>query len=136
MREPLVTPGCPRVLIVDDERAIVSALVNVLRRAGFDPIPAFGASEADALLSEAVSAMVLDLRMQHMRGDVFFYIASARFPVLRRRTLFITGDITPEAERLIGATGCGCLWKPFPNSVLVDAIRALLPDYSVPTVVG
>lgn len=132
MREPIVTPGGHRVLIVDDEPAIVQALVQVLRRAGFDPVPALGTPDADAMLSESISAMLLDLRMPHMRGDVFFYQAAARFPVLRRRTLFITGDISPEAERLIGQTGCGCLWKPFPNSVLVDAVRALLPDQNVP----
>jgi hypothetical protein len=74
--------------------------------------------------------MVLDLRMAHMRGDVFFYGAAARFPLLRRRTLFMTGDISPDAERLIAQTGCGCIWKPFPNAVLVDALHALLAEQS------
>jgi DNA-binding response OmpR family regulator len=118
------------VLVVDDEPAICSALVHVLRRAGFDPVAARGAEEADALLGNSVAAMVLDLRMHHMRGDVFFYLAAARFPALRRRTLFITGDISPDAERLIAQTGCGCIWKPFPNSVLVDAIQAVLAEQS------
>jgi DNA-binding response OmpR family regulator len=128
MRDWIAAPGSPRVLVVDDEPAVCSALVQVLRRAGFDPIAAHGAPEAEALLSDSISAMLLDLRMPHMRGDVFYYLASARCPQLRRNTLFMTGDISPDGERLVNQTGCGVLWKPFPNAVLVDAVRDLLGD--------
>ena len=131
-----VAPGSPRVLVVDDEPAICSALLKVLRRAGFDPVIAHGAQDADALLSGSVAAIVLDLRMAHMRGDVFFYLAAARFPLLRRRTLFITGDISADAERLIAQTGCACIWKPFPNAVLVDALHAMLAEQSGPPLVA
>ena len=134
MRDWSPVPGSPRVLIIDDEPAICSALGQVLRRAGFDPIAARGAPEAETLLSETITAMLLDLRMPHMRGDVFYYMASARFPVLRRRTLFMTGDISPDGERLIKQTGCGVLWKPFQNAVLVDAVRDLLAERGGPMV--
>jgi two-component system, OmpR family, response regulator VicR len=129
-----VAPGSPRVLVVDDEPSICSALAQVLKRAGFDPVLALGAAEADGLLSESISAMLLDLRMAHMRGDVFFYLAAARFPILGRRTLFITGDISRDAERLIAHTGCRCLWKPFQNFELVDAVRSMLADQAGPPV--
>jgi CheY-like chemotaxis protein len=129
-RDWIAAPGSPRVLIVDDEPAICSALTQVLRRAGFDPIAAHGPPEAEALLSDSISAMLLDLRMAHMRGDVFYYLASARCPQLRRHTLFMTGDISPDGERLINQTGCGVLWKPFPNATLVTALQDLLGDRS------
>jgi DNA-binding response OmpR family regulator len=129
-----VAPGSPRVLIVDDEPSICSALAQVLKRAGFDPVLALGAAEADGLLSESISAMLLDLRMAHMRGDVFYYLAAARFPILGRRTLFMTGDISRDAERLITHTGCPCLWKPFQNFELVDALRTMLADQAGPPV--
>lgn len=123
-----VVPGSPRVLILDDEPSICSALGQVLRRGGFDPVVAHTAAEADALLGESIDALLLDLRTPNMRGDVFFHIAAARYPNLRRRTLFMTGDITPEAERLIAQTSCDCLWKPFPNATLIDALRALFAE--------
>jgi DNA-binding response OmpR family regulator len=126
MRDWVAAPGSPRILIVDDEPAICAALVQVLRRAGFDPIAAHGPPEAESLLSDSIAAMVLDLRMAHMRGDVFYFLASARCPQLRRNTIFMTGDISPEGEHLINQTGCKILWKPFPNAVLVDAVRDLL----------
>jgi DNA-binding response OmpR family regulator len=131
-----VAPGSPRILIVDDEPSICSALAHLLRHAGFDPVVALGAAEADLLLSESISAMLLDLHMAHMRGDVFFYLAAARFPVLGRRTLFITGDSSRDAERLIANTGCQCLWKPFQNFELVDALRTMLADQAGPPVVA
>jgi DNA-binding response OmpR family regulator len=130
MRDWIASPGSPRILIVDDEPAICSALVQVLRRAGFDPVAAHGPPEAESLLSDSISAMLLDLRMAHMRGDVFYYLASARCPQLRRNTIFMTGDISPDGERLINQTGCSVLWKPFPNTVLVDAMRELLSDHT------
>jgi hypothetical protein len=42
----------------------------------------------------------------------------------------MTGDISPDGERMINQTGCSVLWKPFPNAVLVDAVRNLLTDRS------
>ena len=131
-----VAPGSPRVLIVDDEPAICSALAQVLRRAGFDPVVALGAAEADILLSDSISAMLVDLRMAYVRGDVFYYSAAARFPILGQRTIFITGDISSDAERLIGHTGCPFLWKPFHNFALVEALRTILADTAGPPVVA
>ena len=128
MPDRIATPGTPRVLIVDDEPAICTALIHVLRRAGFDPIAAHSPPEAELLLDDSLDALLLDLRMPHMRGDSFYYLATARCPRLRRHTLFMTGDISQDGERLINQTGCAVLWKPFANTVLVDAVRDLLAD--------
>ena len=127
MRDWVATPGSPRVLIVDDEPAICAALLQVMRRAGFDPIVALGAPEAEALLSDSIEAMVLDLRMPHMRGDVFYYLASARFPQLRRRTLFMTGDISERAYKLILSCKCPSIRKPFELKDLIGAVEVLAP---------
>jgi CheY-like chemotaxis protein len=125
-----------RVLIVDDEPAICSAFSHLLRRAGFDPVVALSPPEAELLLSERIDAMLLDLRMPHMRGDVFFYLATSRFPHLRSRTLFVTGDITTDAERMIAHTGCAHLEKPFRNVELVAALRQFVPNAEVPSAAG
>lgn len=133
MTEQVATACAPiRVLIVDDEPAICSALSHLLRRAGFDVRVAHSPPDAELLLSDTIDAMVLDLRLPHMRGDVFFYLATARFPHLRRRTLFMTGDISSEAELIIGHTGCAMLEKPFQNAELVAALKRLIPATDVP----
>ena len=133
MTDQVATVGAPiRVLIVEDEPAICSALSHLLRRAGFDVCVAHSPPDAELLLSDSIDAMVLDLRMPHMRGDVFFYLATARFPHLRCRTLFMTGDISSEAELIIGHTGCPWLEKPFQNAELVAALKRLIPATEVP----
>jgi DNA-binding response OmpR family regulator len=119
-----VTPTGARILVVEDDDAVRGAVVQILRRAGFDPVPAHNPTDGLALLNDTIDAMLVDLRTPHMRGDAFFFAASAAYPKLRRRTLFMTADISLEAEKLIDQTGCKCLWKPFPNAMLVDAIRA------------
>jgi DNA-binding response OmpR family regulator len=118
----------PRVLVVDDEPAICKALCQVLMRAGFEPVVARDAAEAETVLDDSIDAMVLDLRVPYMRGDVYFHVATARFPRLRGRTLMMSGDISPEAERLISLTGCPALWKPFANAELVNALRSFFSD--------
>lgn len=136
MTERATAVGGPiRVLVVDDEPAICSALSHLLHRAGFDVSVAASPPDAELLLSDTIDAMVIDLRMPHMRGDVFFYLATARYPHLRRRTVFITGDISTDAELIIGHTGCGYLEKPFQNVELVAALKRLIPatEVSVPT---
>jgi DNA-binding response OmpR family regulator len=120
--------GRLRVLIVDDEPSVCKALSQVLLRAGFETVVAPGTVEADALLDDAIDAMVLDLRVPYMRGDVFFHLATARFPKLRGRTVMISGDISQEAERLMSLTGCPSLWKPFPNTDLVNMLRSFFRE--------
>ena len=121
-------PEGVRVLIVDDEPSICKALQIALRRAGFDTrVAESGDAALDKLRSEHFDAMIVDLRMPDLRGDVLFELASAIQPQLRHRTVFITGDITDRAERLIGACGCPMLRKPFDLVDAIDTIRALTP---------
>lgn len=118
-----------RVLIVDDEPSICKALQIALTRAGFDAhVAESGDAALNKLRSEHFDAMIVDLRMPDLRGDVLFELAAAIQPQLRHRTLFTTGDITDRAERLIGACGCPMLRKPFDLIDAIDTIRALAPE--------
>jgi DNA-binding NtrC family response regulator len=117
-----------RVLVVDDEPSICRALQIALTREGIDTtIAESGDAALDQLRSSTFDAMIVDLRMPDLRGDVLFELASAIQPQLRRRTLFITGDITDRAERLIAACHAPMLRKPFDLSDAIDAVRALAP---------
>jgi DNA-binding NarL/FixJ family response regulator len=62
--------GCPRVLLVDDERAIREALGDLLNEAGFDVVGmASDGAEAVELAAKLRPAVVLmDLRMPRMDG--------------------------------------------------------------------
>ena len=79
------------------------------------------------LTTEHFDALLLDLRIPDMRGDVLFELAVAHQPHLQTQTLFITGDITEHAQRLIEACRCPFLLKPFNLSDISGALHAMVP---------
>jgi len=117
-----------RVLVVDDEPAICRALSIALQRAGYSVIAAQSGDAALAVLStEHVDVMVIDLRIPDTRGDVVFELAAATHPHLRHHTLFMTGDISERAYKLILSCKCPSLRKPFELRELIDAVHAMSP---------
>jgi DNA-binding response OmpR family regulator len=117
-----------RVLVVDDEPSICLALELALRRAGFAVVAAHSGEAAEARLrAEAFDAMVVDLRIPDVRGDVLFHQAVALQPHLKTQTLFFTGDVTARAQRIIEACGCPMVRKPFDLGDVIDALCALMP---------
>jgi DNA-binding NtrC family response regulator len=123
-------PAPPKVLVIEDDEAVRTVLGRVLAAAGFEPVLAAGSADAERLLSSEIAAMVLDFRIPGSRGDLFFYYASSRFPLLRRRTVFLTGDTSIEVEQMVAHTGCTMRHKPFVNSSLVQLMWTLV---DVPT---
>jgi len=116
-----------RVLVVDDEPSICQALALLFRWHGIDVITVLTASEAVRLLAATrVDVLLIDLRLRDARGDSVFRAAVEIEPSYRDRTLFMTGDITAEAERIIAATNCPFLRKPFDITLAVQAIAALV----------
>ena len=117
-----------RVLVVDDEPSICKALTMALSRGGYDALAAQSGEGALAILrSEHIDVMLIDLRIPDMRGDVIFEVAVGHQPHLRYQTLFMTGDITERAYKLIAACKCHFLRKPFDLRDMTDAVVALSP---------
>jgi DNA-binding NtrC family response regulator len=117
-----------RVLVVDDEPSICRAMSIALSRAGYE---ARSAQSGEAALSivrgEHVDLLLVDLRIPDMRGDVIFEVAAGHLPHLRFQTLFMTGDLTERAVKLIAACRCPYIPKPFDLRLLIDAINGLAP---------
>lgn len=117
-----------RVLVVDDEPSICKALSMALSRAGYEAIAAQSGESALAIVrNEHVDVMLVDLRIPDMRGDVIFEVAAGHQPHLRYQSLFMTGDITERAHKLIAACHCPFLRKPFDLRDMTDAVAALSP---------
>lgn len=116
-----------RVLVVDDEPSICQALTLLFRWHGIAVVSALSAAEAVNILSAThVDVLLIDLRLRDARGDSVFRAAIDLDLSYRDRTLFMTGDITAEAERIIAATNCPFLRKPFDITLAVQAIAALV----------
>jgi DNA-binding response OmpR family regulator len=117
-----------RVLVVDDEPSICLALKIALTRAGHDVVAVHSGEEAQKrIMTEWFDVLIADLRIKDMRGDVVYYVALGAQPHLRHCTVFLTGDITDAAERLIDATGCMLLRKPFELSEVLAIVHTLCP---------
>ena len=117
-----------RVLVVDDESAICKALATALERAGYKALTANSGDNALALLAEHhVDVMLIDLRIPDTRGDIVFELAAATHPHLRHQTLFMTGDLSERAQKLIASCACDALKKPFELKDMIRAVLALAP---------
>ena len=127
MRSTCDGPHPLRVLVVDDEPSICRALAMLFNWHGVEVLTALTAASAMEILAEThVDVLLVDLRLREMRGDALFRAVVERDATFRERTLFMTGDITAEAERIIAATNCPFLRKPFDITLAVQAIAALV----------
>jgi FixJ family two-component response regulator len=118
----------PRSLIsvVDDDESVRESLPDLLRSLGF-AAEAFSSAE-DFLASELVTAtrcLVLDVAMPGMSGP-----ALQRELSLRRQEIpivFVTAyENDVVRSRLLQAGAVECLYKPFSETALLDAVRAAL----------
>ena len=123
-----------RILIVDDERDIVKALMIRLQGAGYDVVTAFdGAQGVFMAHKEKPDLIILDIRMPAGNG---FSVAQR----LKRSThtftipvIFLTGSPDKGSEEKAMALGARFyIKKPYDPEELLDAIRRALEEDSEP----
>ena len=116
----------PLVSLVDDDESVRESLPDLLTELGF-AVQAF--SSAEAFLASAfvdqTHCLILDIAMPGMSGPML-----QRELKLRRREIpiiFITAH-ADEAIRpsLIGRGAVDCLFKPFSETALLDAVNSAL----------
>ena len=114
------------VSVVDDDESVRESLPDLLRQLGF-AVQAFSSAEA-FLASQAVSetsCLLLDIAMPNMSGP------ELQQELIRRQheipIVFITanGDRTIR-PRLLAQGAVECLFKPFSEAALLDALDAAL----------
>ena len=114
------------VSVVDDDESVRESLPDMLRELGF-AAEAFSSAEA-FLASNAVSetsCLLLDVAMPSMSGP------ELQHELIRRQQdipiVFITanGDKTIR-PRLLAQGAVACLFKPFSDTALLDALNAAL----------
>lgn len=121
-----VAPGQGRrVLVVDDEPAVVELVTSVLDGHGWRVDVASGGRAGLELLQQARYDLVLsDVRMPELDGADFYRAAVAQRHELAARFLFITGDTAnAEAWRFLQDTRVPVLEKPFTPQALLRAIE-------------
>jgi two-component system NtrC family sensor kinase len=130
--KPTVDPHAAerRLLIVDDEPGIVEVLKEVLGSSGYSIETASNGAEALArITSQPYDLIISDLCMPEMSGERFYRELSARFPHLRDRIIFVTGDtVSPNSRQFLEETGARWLSKPFSIREIEKTVLAALHD--------
>jgi two-component system, OmpR family, response regulator MprA len=115
-----------RILVVDDEPAVLEAVDRALRLEGYETeLAADGAEALDALATRAPDALVLDVLMPRVDGlEVCRRLRAAgdRTPVL----VLTARDGVPDRVRGLDAGADDYLVKPFALEELLARLRALL----------
>ena len=122
----LVVTERPLVAVVDDDISVRESLPDLLQQVGF-AVQACASAEAflDSDAALATSCLVLDVGLPGMSGpDLQRELGrrGRRVPIV-----FITakGDKSLQA-RLLAAGAVACLFKPFNDTALIEAVEAAL----------
>ena len=114
------------VSVVDDDRSVRESLPDLLKQFGFAAREFSSAGEF--LASDCVDqtrCLILDVAMPGMTGP------DLQRELMRRRRaipiIFITADRDPMVpQRLIEQGAVGCLFKPFSDTALLEAVNSAL----------
>jgi signal transduction histidine kinase len=119
-----------RILVVDDELGVAEILMEFLQREGHQVDTAANGAEALERLDRSVYDLILtDTKMPVLDGQEFFEELVRRYPTMRRRIAFITGDVlTPDKRAFLEGTGAPTLEKPFNLDALRRTVQRLLDD--------
>jgi FixJ family two-component response regulator len=112
------------VSVVDDSESVRESLPDLLRHFGFEA-EAFSSAEA-FLESDAIgktSCLILDVGLPGMSGPDLHQELLSRGQAIP--TIFITAQGDPSLRpRLVARGAVDCLFKPFSDTALIDALKA------------
>jgi DNA-binding NtrC family response regulator len=123
-------PDRPRILVVDDDPAVVELVVETLRDR-FDTDGTVSAKEAlDKVLAQDIDIVVTDVEMPEMRGTELLAAILERKP--GQLVIIITAFGSIElAVQTVRAGACDFVTKPFKAQVLTLAIDRALRERSM-----
>jgi len=114
----------PRILVVDDEAFILSALNRLLRNRGFEVLTADSGKAGLAILErEPIDVVISDMRMPEMTGAEFLEQTFSRWPNVKR--ILLTGFA--DVDSTIAAVNKGKIWryiaKPWDDEDLILTVQ-------------
>ena len=116
-----------KILVLDDEVALVDLTRAILEKSGYEVDTAFdGVQGIKKIMAGDYSVILCDMVMPNLDGEMFYTAVERVKPHLCKRFLFMTGyrgdrkvdDFIRKVRGLI-------LWKPFQSHVLVESIQAV-----------
>lgn len=120
--------GQKHVLVVDDSVELAQLFQEVLQMEGYRVTLAHEGVQALKMITQAdVDAIVCDLSMPELEGDMFHNAAAHVRPELSERFIFVTGNAgNPKYEAFLKRVNAPVLQKPVKMDELVAAVKELL----------
>lgn len=119
-----------QVLIVENEKIILSFLSNILKRLGHSVAETKSGSEALVILEDKeFDAIFLDIHLPDVSGKEIYQKLKERSPERARRIVFISGDLrNPKTASFVEETGNSCLEKPFTLGELKEFLKQFFEE--------
>lgn len=124
-----------RVLLVDDEEAVLDFEREVLAAAGLEVVAtSSGAAAVERLQHEEFDAVFLDSKIpgQWSSEEVYRWIAEFRPGLLARTVLVLSSVSDPGVRVFVDATKVLCLVKPFEVADMLSVTRRMLRRVKAP----
>ncbi len=118
------------VLIVDDEAAIRDICQRVLSNEGFEvDIADNGKTAQEMIQKQQYGLLLFDIRMPSVNGIELYEWLQEKYPQLKKRVIFTTGDImSGDIQRFLEQSGRPFLPKPFTPKELECVLRESLKE--------
>ena len=119
------TPKQKHVLLVDDDLALAETYKELIEAHGYEvSTAANGVLAIKHFLNHNVDAIVCDLKMPELEGDMFYAAIERIQPGLNKRFIFITGAADdPVFKMFISKTKSPVLRKPLAIDTLIAEIK-------------
>jgi nitrogen-specific signal transduction histidine kinase/CheY-like chemotaxis protein len=116
--------GGVSMLVVEDEPEVAETLSDLLTADGHTvDVASNGAAALDALRRRAYELVLSDIRMPGLHGRELYDAVADRFPALRSRVVFLTGDtLSRDTVEFLQRTGAPCINKP----LVLDEVRRIV----------
>jgi CheY-like chemotaxis protein len=120
--------GVKRILVVEDEPRIRQVCRRTLTSQGYQVDFAINGVSAEAMLIKAdYDLLLIDIKTPVMNGKEFYQNIEDRYPKLRDRVVFTTGDvISDDTQGFLKRVDRPVLLKPFTPDELQAIVRESL----------
>ncbi|MDD5511597.1 MAG: transporter substrate-binding domain-containing protein [Dehalococcoidales bacterium] len=118
-----------RILVVDDEPAILALLNKLLGGEGYDVATSGSGREALGMIKEqeGYDLIISDIRLPGLSGAELYDELGGIAPSLQKRVIFITGDvISANTREFLKTTGVPCVPKPFDIASLKEEVKRVI----------
>ncbi|MDB6019579.1 MAG: hypothetical protein JWR19_4068 [Pedosphaera sp.] len=118
------------ILVVDDNVELAQTYKELFEAHDYQAsIAANGVLALKLLLNAEFDAILCDLSMPQLEGDMFYLTVERVRPQLARRFVFVTGNAgNPKYEAFLENVECPVLYKPVSIDKLLEALRGVFPQ--------